>query len=535
MTSLLLRPHFRSARAVAAVCAIAIGAMAPSLSAQTALGAIDFPTSGSADAQPAFIKGVLLLHSFEYEDAATQFRLAQEADPGFAMAYWGEALTYNHTVWMEQDRGAAMNALERLGATADTRIAAAQTEREKAYLRAVETLYGNTPRSSGKAKETRDDLYREQMRQIVEDFPNDDEARAFYALAILGTAHEGRDFATYMRAAAVADPVFENNRDHPGAAHYLIHAYDDPIHAPLGLPMARAYSRIAPDAGHAQHMTSHIFVAMGLWDDVVAANERARDVQNARRAGLGRPPNVCGHYTYWLLYGYAQQGRSDEARGVLDACYERVESEPTPSELSYFARMRARYVLDTGAWEAAKRYAMPADAAFDFAHAFTTAFAAGALGDVETAEDVHSEMGRQLQSMAGDHAIPGILHQSLAGAVAHFRGDNETAVRELRSAAEREKALPYAFGPPVVVKPTFELLGELLAAAGKPGEAVEAFTEQLDRTPLRTLSLLGLSRANLAAGDAVAAEEAATRLAQIWHDADASVVSDLPTGAHPHP
>jgi tetratricopeptide (TPR) repeat protein len=191
--------------------------------AQTAdLGTIEFPNSGAAEAQPSFVRGVLLLHSFEYADAAEAFREAQRLDPHFAMAYWGEAMTYNHSLWGEQDREAAWEVLKRLGATTEDRLARARTEREKGYLRAVETLYGEGP------KLERDRAYAEAMRRLHDSYPNDVEAKAFYSLAILGTAHEGRDHVTYMRAAGFAEEVFRDNPRHPGAAHYLIHSYDRP-------------------------------------------------------------------------------------------------------------------------------------------------------------------------------------------------------------------------------------------------------------------------------------------------------------------
>jgi len=212
------------------------------LNAQSpSLGEIDFPTSASGDAQQAFLEGVLFLHNFEYEDAASAFRRARTIDSTFGMAYWGEAMTYNHPLWEEQDRDAAQAVLSSLAPSLDERLAYFPTEREKAFHRAVETLYGNTDTSAGKSKEERDDLYADVMRRVHEANPDDREIATFYALSILGTAHEGRDFATYMHAASVAFKVWEENRLHPGAAHYLIHSFDDPVHARLGLPMARAY------------------------------------------------------------------------------------------------------------------------------------------------------------------------------------------------------------------------------------------------------------------------------------------------------
>ena len=167
------------------------------------------------------------------------------------------------------------------------------------------------------------------MEELHETYPDDNEATAFYGLSILGTAHEGRDYGIYMRAAAELFDVWNENDEHPGAAHYLIHSFDDPVHAPLGLPMAKAYSEIAPSAAHAQHMTSHIFLALGMWDDVIDANLVARDVQTFRQAELDEQLTVCGHYPWWLQYGYLQDGQVAEAEQVLDTCSERISVEPT--------------------------------------------------------------------------------------------------------------------------------------------------------------------------------------------------------------
>src|SRR5256885_194621 len=222
------------------------------------LGTIDFPTSGAPAARAPFIRGVLLLHSFEYGDAARAFREAQRLDSGFALAYWGEAMTYTHPVWNEQDGNAARAALQRLAATRDARRAKAPTRREQAYLDAVEILYGDG------SKAVRDTAYSLAMGRLVARFPADREAKVFYALSLLGLNQGVRDVPSYLRAAAIVDTVFRENPNHPGAAHLLIHSYDDPIHAPLGLAPARAYSKIAPDAAHAQHMTTHIFLALGV-------------------------------------------------------------------------------------------------------------------------------------------------------------------------------------------------------------------------------------------------------------------------------
>ena len=193
----------------------------------TNLGHIDFPTSGTPEAQKHFIQGMLLLHSFEYEDARDEFQAASKIEPRFAMAYWGEALTHTHPLWMQQDVPAARAALSRLAPSKEARLAAAPTEREKDYLSSVELLYGDGDKLS------RDLAYAAALGRMHEKYPNDMDAASLYALALMGTCQDQRDAAVYMRAAAVVEEVFAKAPEHPGAIHYMIHAYDDPIHAPL--------------------------------------------------------------------------------------------------------------------------------------------------------------------------------------------------------------------------------------------------------------------------------------------------------------
>src|ERR1700676_5080542 len=202
------------------------------------LGATHFPNSGAPGAQRDFLRGLLLLHSFEYEAARKSFQAAEGTDPGFAMAYWGEALTYNHPLWGEQDLAAARSALARLAATPEERAAKAPTARERDYLASAEKLYGDGD------KVQRDADYSAALGALVRAHPDDLDARAFYALSILGLTGGKRNVANYMRAAAEAEAVYEVDRSHPGALHYLIHAYDDPIHAPLGLRAARSYGKV---------------------------------------------------------------------------------------------------------------------------------------------------------------------------------------------------------------------------------------------------------------------------------------------------
>jgi len=458
----------------------------PGLTHIEGLGSLRFPNSGAANAQEPFLRGVLLLHSFEYEPAAEAFREAQQLDPSFALAYWGEAMTYNHPLWRQQDRDAALAALARYGDTPEARAASAPTDRERMYLAALDALYGDG------SKHDRDQAYMRAMAALAERFPDDMEARAFHALAILGSGDGVRDFATYMRAAAVAQPVFDENPDHPGAAHYIIHAFDDPVHAPLGLPAARKYSAIAPRAAHAQHMTSHIFVATGMWQDAVDANIRARDTQDADNLARGGRANVCGHYSSWLQYGHLMLGETAEAEALMDLCHARMSEQPSAAERGYFVSMRARQILDTEDWTLASRWTWDAQAGDEsdpagrrFTYDWVNAFAALRQGDPGPA--------RTIVATAPSTAEGRIAADELRGLLAIAGGRTDEGVRILRSAAEAEDGLPFEFGPPAIPKPTFELLGEELARLGRTDEARAAFTRATERTPGRTLSERGLS------------------------------------------
>jgi hypothetical protein len=507
--------------------ALVLFSLTPAGAQSKLLGEIDFPNSGAPEAQEAFRRGVLFLHNFEYRDARMEFERARQADPDFVMAYWGEAMTHNHPIWMRQDSVAAVAVLSLLGESPAARANKAPTERERSYLHAVEVLFGTVEPAVGKSKRERDHLYRRAMEKLHEKYPEDHEATTFYALSVLGTAHEGRDFAIYMKAAAVADLVWQDNKKHPGAAHYLIHSFDDPIHAPLGLPMARVYAQIAPDASHAQHMVSHIFTALGMWDDVVEANEIARDVQDARRAELGQEPNVCGHYTSWLEYGYLEQGRFEAASKTMDDCANRMDEMPTGGERAYFANMRARYVLDTEDWPSADRWQA------DFSspgpgyrnYHFTTGFSASKRGDVSGARAALGKMRTSaVEGRPGsEDRITPVAAMQLEGLIAIAEEGVEKGLNLLEESVLAEEELPLEFGPPVVVKPTNELYGEVLLQHGYAARAVNAFRRQLERTPNRTTSLLGLARAATAVGDIATVNEAHVKLGSIWHRADPSI------------
>lgn len=480
--------------------------------AQDDVGVVAFANSGAPAAQEPFLRGLALLHNFEYPTAAKAFRKAQQIDPSFAMAYWGEAMTHTHPIWFQQDAAAARAVLQRLGATPAERLAKAGTERERDYLRALDVLYGEG------AKNERDFQYAEAMGALHARYPDDVDATAFYALAVLGTAHEGRDFATYMRAASLLEEVFPANRRHPGVLHYLIHSYDDPAHAPLGMRAARLYGGVAPNAGHALHMTSHIFIAMGMWDDVIDANRRAIDVVNRERAAASKPLVACGHYPQWLHYGYLQQKRHDDARQSLDACRASAFAEEfvaggemdTPkNRLLGYAEMVADHVAAGNALTAADALTIPKDIkapGAQFTLAYAEALAAAQRGDAAAVnaavvrlhgveKDLEAEYAERNSSNPARRIRAAVMAQQADALQLIAAGKRAEAIPILEAAAKTESTIPLEFGPPIVPKPAAELLAEQLLAAGRAGEAAVAYRSVLERAPGRTMAVSGLKLA----------------------------------------
>ncbi len=465
------------------------------------------PVVGSSHAS-AYARGLYWLHNFEYGPAAAAFREAQAADPGSVMAYWGEAMAYNHPLWAFQDPAKARTVLAKLGPNREARLAKARNSREAAWLDAVETLYGEGD------KVERDRLYHQKMMSVFVSDPTDVDARSFAALATLGLASEGRDVATYMKAAAMLEEAFEQHPEHPGLLHYMIHSYDDPTHAPLGLRAARRYATVAPDAGHAQHMVSHIYLALGDWEAVERTNVQAMKVVNAQRVAAGRQPSSCGHYIEWLAYALDQQGKDN--RALVQACRGEALAEISAgddksilgeirSQFNNWAVIAVRTGVDTGRWPGAD--AAPVGDQFLLGR-FELNYGAllAARNDAGAAERVLAALRRDRAIIAeampserpDDHESSSWLDRAMAqgeAIVALARGDRERGLALLLACADAEANLPPPFGPPVLAKPSAELLGDELLALGRKPEAAVAYTRALAAAPGRRRSLEGLKLA----------------------------------------
>lgn len=487
------------------------------VAAQTAprLGQIAFATSTTVPAaQAAFEEGVLWMHSFEYAQAAAAFRRAQQAAPGFAMAYWGEAMTHNHPIWDERDAESARAVLARLGATPEARSAKAGTARERAWLHAAELLWGEG------AKPVRDTLYLHAMQTLAEQYP-DDEAAAFLALAHLGLSQGVRDIPSYMRGGRIALDLFRRAPQHPGAAHYVIHAFDDPDHAILALDAAHAYSRIAPDAGHAQHMTTHIFLALGKWDDVARQNVVALQAARGNSDSLEWTP---GHYTWWLHYARAQQGKWADARRWLARQDTLLPADAPQSRRDLLQQRHDEFQLNTG------DFGSSASPNTKTATGATTLLARGIAAWRRQDRDALARETAALQARRAatpDDITLRLLTPQLEALLHGANGHGDSALAVLREAVALEASLPMDFGPPAILRPAHEALAEGLLVAGRHAEAQAAYHRALARTPGRSRSLAGLVLAAEGAGDSADAARAMTQLRANFHAADAGVLEAL--------
>ena len=496
---------------------------------QARLGHIVFPNSGSPKAQADFLRGVAWLHTFSYEDAIDAFRAAQNIDPDFALAYWGEALSFSQPLWFHEEADKARAALAKLGPTAAVRLAKATTPREKGFLTAVEALWGAGDTSARAA------AYAGAMAKLVAEFPADDEAQTLYALALLGTLPRG-DAALPLRqrAGGIGETVFKRNPNHPGAAHYIIHAYDHGTLAPKALPAARAYAKIAPAASHALHMPAHTFMQLGLWDEAAATDEASWNASVAWASGRGlSPASRDFHSLSWLQYEWTQQGRfskTKEAIAFVNAAMKTPgpkSQAPSPlhsgghgyGEVSEIGRgndeaalrndrgsMRARYIVESERWAE-----MRGQTSFDnVEELFALGLSAVNLGDaprVQAAID-------QFRKASGAEQTPELREQAeimlreLEALDTFARGQHAAAFAIMEQAAALQAKMPRPIGRPFPVKGADELYGELLLQTNQPKQAAVRFERALARTPNRSRAVIGLARAYRNAGDVTKARAA---------------------------
>lgn len=510
------------------------------------LGELHFDFVGAAEAMPHFEKGLKLLHNFEYDDACKEFLKAQELDSNFVMAYWGEAMTYNHPLWRQQDYEKGQAAIAKLGDRPEARAAKAQTELEQDFLRSAEILYGE-----GK-KNQRDSAFSQYLGKMYETYPDNEEVAAFYALSLLGAVPVGRDQAAYEKGAAIVQGILKENPNHPGALHYLIHSYDDPAHAVKALNAAHSYSKVAADATHALHMPSHIFVAVGMWDEVVNSNIASWEASVKRMNEQGLDNNARSYHAFhWLMYGLLQQGKHAEARQIMMDMKKYTDELPSKNARDYLVGMKANYLIETGDWDSPiagydcklEDLNISTRSAWHFIEGMKAwrAEDAGTLASIidgmererKDAAKLVSEKGVAMCAAGGANSYAPnqldidqarVMTLQLRGLLAQLEGDAAEAEKWLRSATELQTGISYSYGPPPIAKPSWELYGDWLLEQGRAKEALAQFETGLEKGPRRVLALKGKLKAVKTLGNEKTAREIEETLREILKDADEKMI-----------
>lgn len=489
------------------------------------LGRVEFPVSCSAEAQRGFERAVALLHSFWWSEAERAFAAVAEADPGCAMAHWGLAMVHRGNWFAGQPSAEALR--RGLAAAERARALGPPTARERGFVDAVHTLFAD---ARTRDHRTRSLAYEDAMRAVHEAAPDDLEAAVFYALAITANATPAdTGFVRQRRAGALLGPLFERQRDHPGLAHYLIHTYDAPPIAHLGVEAARQYGEIAPSVPHAQHMPSHIFTRLGLWQESIEANAASAESARAYEVAEGMTAVSFDRAHAWdyLVYAHLQRGQDAAAREIL-AQVHGAEAVPSVATDYAFAAIPARLVLERGAWADAARLAVRRSPGFPAGEAITH-FARG-LGAARNADAPAAE--REVAALA---ALRDTLQQrgeaywsqiteaqrlAVSAWVAQAAGRSDEALALLDRAAGIEETLgkhPVTPGP---ILPARELHGDLLLELGRPADAQRAYETALGYEPNRARLLHGAARAAERAGDTAAARRHYAALLAVMEAAD---------------
>ena len=469
------------------------------------VGSISFPVTGTPETRACFERGVAMLHNFWFEEAREQFQRCTKAQPQFAMGYWGEAMTYNHSLWMRVWPDEARAALDKVSGEATL------TGRERAYLAAARTLFAKQGN-----KLEREKAYSLAMEKISRDYPDDLEAATFYALSLLGQVRPGDPgYARQAKAGAIALDVYGKNPNHPGAAHYIIHAFDDPDHAIIALPAARRYAEIAPEAHHARHMPSHIFLQLGMWEDVVRSNESSWAASVAWQKRKGHPLELRDYHSqFWMAYGYLQQGRYADAWKVYEQKRaDIIEAQGAGAVYNYYPDLAAAIIFETGEWDKARTafddpVTIRRNTAQDHAHgpapsrraseAFTKGMAAALAGESPAAWLDLLEQARQIEDQKGAKVSAAAYEARMLmikATQAQRAKKTDEMIALMQRATQLEEMDKAPSGPPEITKPSHELFGEMLLDAGRPKEAAAQFRKSLERQRNRNRSVKGLARA----------------------------------------
>jgi len=485
----------------------------PSETTSEQLGHVDFPNSCKAEAQPALLKGVALLHSFQYRESESAFKAATDLDGNCAIAHWGAAMALYHQLWDFPGRRTLKEGLESVEAAQKL---SAPTPRERAYIAAAAAFYQDDAKLS---HVQRTKAYSDALAQLHSQAPGDVEASAFYALSLVALAEENVDeTANRKKAMSILEPLFKQHPDNPGVAHYLIHATDKPELASAGLAAARAYAKIAPDSSHALHMPSHIFTRLGLWHESIASNIAATAAAAHATEMHQSESHYQTHAMDFLDYAYLQSGQEAKAR-ALSAEEMNVPGSGEREKAAHRAVVDARNAIELHRWKEAAGLVVPERRNSQDTIYWARAIGAARSGDTAAAKDAVSKLEEAVAHREGESKATGYdvasekatdLREAEAW-LAYAQGDSARAIELLRAAADREDAK----GLESTTMPAREMLGDLYVELKRPSAAIEAYKTVLGEAPNRFDALVGAAQASQAAGDTRSARDYYSQLLKI--------------------
>jgi len=516
--------------------------LAPATAAAQGLGQIQFPVSCGESARAHFTRGMLELHSFSYEEARAEFQTVTRAEPTCAMGYWGEAMSHDETLWEQQDTREGRALLAKAIA-----LRAKVTPKESAFIDAAWALFG--AESDGTTRSVRVRAFTDALRRMHERWPNDDEVSTLYALALISGSDPRSTVRERMQAGALALGVMAHNPAHPGALHYAIHAFDDPDHAFLALPAARAYAAIAPDAPHARHMPAHIFVELGQWAEAGAACESAWQA-SLGAVGRGVRKELDVHSLSWLGPIYTQQGQRARADLAL-AIYGQTVSAEGRFPIAYILSALS-VVSDTDRWDRLEALLLPVVSALPAIDAryqkvksaesvpvpsmvrallsLARATAAARRHELDGAKKHAADLKREHEEAATlAPRYAGVAYRTadridelhVEAEIAAAEGRIAAAEAAFRQAIPLEDSLAQTEGAEPWRVSSYERLGDLALAAGRNQEAADDFARALERVPGRSRALRGAAIAAERLGDGARAADGWRALAHNWSHADA--------------
>ncbi|HXW54493.1 MAG TPA: hypothetical protein VEJ67_02005 [Candidatus Cybelea sp.] len=484
---------------------------APAAEAQ--LGSVNFSTSCTTKTQSTMNEGVALLHSFQYQQAEAAFGRAAEQDPECAMADWGRAISLYHELWDFPDDGTLAKGR---GFVEQAQKLGGKTQLERDYISAAAAFYAANEKLT---HTSRIEFYSRAMAQVYRDSPQDPDAAAFYALSLVSLAYDEDELPNRHKAIAILEPMFEQHPDHPGLAHYLIHAADTPELAPQGLAAARAYAKIAPDSSHALHMPSHIFTRLGLWQESIDSNVAAAAAAAKATRAQQADASYQLHAMDFLNYAYLQSGQEAKAREVLRdlRTVPGASADDMADHAGWFA---SRDALELHRWRDAAALEIPnvklsGQASTYFVRVMGAARSGdpkGARRDLKKLEEATSAERRESKRAGYDTSSGRSIDELEVEAWIEFaEGRGDQALKTLRAAADRQDAE----GVDSLAMPAREMLGDMLLELKRSPDALREYRASLKESPNRFDGLWGAAQAAQSAGDLRAAKEYYTKLLNV--------------------